>query len=505
MAMKRQDTKQLLLARVLDSPDGLIKRIASWHVPLARWSFLVRPARFPLLMAIVAAACLFGLAPAREILYRQGERRERGFQYAFISNPDHRDVEWIAATIATPLALVLFAFTVRLAARATIRYRYGRFEAERWWYDGRVDFPQGFPPTEGGKPEPLSTHLETVLRWVDRIALLPLCVAALITTFQRSITISVALWLALLVCVLIFRRRHRRWLESDRSVDDRRDELDAGTIVFHRALVLALFLGASMMTFTPLGGWMPQWVGSTATLFFALSCITAMFTFIVIHPVMRYWPLGMGAAALVLLVWIGGLARLGLSDNHGIRQVHAGREEEQRQILERPTLDERLARWLWERSNERNLASKERPYGLIVVAAPGGGLRAAMWTAASLARMEQDSRRQGSGEDSFHRHVFAITGVSGGALGALIFNAALLGQDRNAIKDDDLQWCVLNLLNTDFLAPVLAGTLMPDFVQRFLPFPILPDRQQFLEEAWERSWAESFESGPGLDGGFLMH
>ncbi len=58
------------------------------------------------------------------------------------------------------------------------------------------------------------------------------------------------------------------------------------------------------------------------------------------------------------------------------------------------------------------------------------------------------------------------------------------------------------VFSEDFLAPTLAGALFPDLIQRFVPTgwlaPILPqgtpvflpDRQQFLEAAWERALPE---------------
>src|SRR5262249_54958197 len=60
----------------------------------------------------------------------------------------------------------------------------------------------------------------------------------------------------------------------------------------------------------------------------------------------------------------------------------------------------------------------DRP-ALVLVTAAGGGIRAAYWSAAVLATLQD--RRGG-----FDRHIFAISAVSGGALGASTYKALTL-------------------------------------------------------------------------------
>ncbi|HEV2336172.1 MAG TPA: hypothetical protein VGS13_11785, partial [Stellaceae bacterium] len=51
--------------------------------------------------------------------------------------------------------------------------------------------------------------------------------------------------------------------------------------------------------------------------------------------------------------------------------------------------------------------------------------------------------------------------------------------------------CAREVLSHDFLAPTIGALLYPDLVQRFLPFPLLPDRAAAIEKAFETGWDKS--------------
>jgi hypothetical protein len=95
--------------------------------------------------------------------------------------------------------------------------------------------------------------------------------------------------------------------------------------------------------------------------------------------------------------------------------------------------------------------------------------------------------------------VFAISGVSGGSLGAAVFAALVKRTVRNAThppcrpelieEQGPMQRAVDEVLRHDLLAPVVAGTLFPDLAQRFIPWPIPAlDRARMFEHAVERAW-----------------
>lgn len=185
------------------------------------------------------------------------------------------------------------------------------------------------------------------------------------------------------------------------------------------------------------------------------------------------------------------------NDNHALRTLPA--ESSVALSAEMAASD-----WLRARRQAIDEANgNHRPYPVFVVAAAGGGIRAGYWTASLLAALEDRSRAR-RGED-FSNHTFAISGVSGGSLGAAVFVAMLAheqkGHDLPFCQDrpaGPLQRCAIAILSQDFLAPTLGSMLYPDLVQRFFPWPIHRfDRAITLEKSWEQAWADQhFESNP---------
>lgn len=144
--------------------------------------------------------------------------------------------------------------------------------------------------------------------------------------------------------------------------------------------------------------------------------------------------------------------------------------------------------WLSQRS-----PNPKKPYPVFVVAAEGGGVRAAYWAASVLSHLQAQ-------DPNFAQHVYAISGVSGGSLGGATFVALLQAQKRNQLQepcknpDDDnrpalLYDCAQAFLAHDFMSPALAYLLYEDLMQRmlFVPVPAL-SRAKALEQAWEYGW-----------------
>ena len=132
---------------------------------------------------------------------------------------------------------------------------------------------------------------------------------------------------------------------------------------------------------------------------------------------------------------------------------------------------------------------------IVVVATAGGGIRAAYWTASILGYL-QDLYPE------FDNRLFAISGVSGGSLGAVVYRTLLLatttdheGKKKPNCETSSFKDCSQKILSRDFLSPAILSLLYPDMVQRFLPYPLLPDRATALELAWERSWEETIRKG----------
>ena len=145
----------------------------------------------------------------------------------------------------------------------------------------------------------------------------------------------------------------------------------------------------------------------------------------------------------------------------------------------------------WWRDLQHDVAESNGPIPVFVVAAEGGGMRAAYWTAAVMGALEEAT---GKSPTPFSRHVFAISGVSGGSVGAAIFDIALANRTRNSQlqrQADNQNWVdeMDGVLGKDFLSDTLGNALFPDLLQRFLPAPILNDRAIALEHSFERTWS----------------
>ena len=124
---------------------------------------------------------------------------------------------------------------------------------------------------------------------------------------------------------------------------------------------------------------------------------------------------------------------------------------------------------------------------LVLIAASGGGIRAAYWTARVVdcaidQRAAKDCER---GTPAGARRVFAASGNSGGSVGLASWAA------HRASGDDapGTQW-VDDRLGEDYFAPAWARTLFADLPASLLSLNLGPDRGEVLERAWEQSWVE---------------
>src|SRR4029453_5773158 len=161
------------------------------------------------------------------------------------------------------------------------------------------------------------------------------------------------------------------------------------------------------------------------------------------------------------------------NDNHDIRTIDSGATQN------RYDLEQALREW--HNRIRANPKYSTRPLHLLfIVAAEGGGIRAAYWTAAVLGSI-QDA------EESFADHVFAISGVSGGSVGAVVFDA-LVANGKCQGKFAEISEL---MLGQDFLSPAIAAMLYPDLIQRFWRQPYMYlDRGRWLEQSWEEAWRQ---------------
>jgi hypothetical protein len=181
-------------------------------------------------------------------------------------------------------------------------------------------------------------------------------------------------------------------------------------------------------------------------------------------------------------------------------------------VHDRPNVSRAFDMW-FERLQSQRGPGPDGRWPVVLVATEGGGIRAAYWTAAVLTSLTDTI-------PTFADHTFAISGVSGGALGSTVYGALLVRRGRFHLRVDELDYtpqigeqhsmrvAAQQMLSEDALAPTLAAMMQPDLVQRFIPAPILPDRARALEQGWERAWSNAIAHPDGTPdelfaGGFL--
>lgn len=256
-------------------------------------------------------------------------------------------------------------------------------------------------------------------------------------------------------------------------------------------------------------GYSPAQVPPGAIIVFAVSALVsvAMFFWMVLDPLSAGPALGSVSVLVIaaantvfigsIVVFIGRWTKVPIealaftcaaifsvwNDNHDVRLL--GREPA---ALVRPTLAAAFAEWL----APLEQASSAAPIPVLLVAAEGGGIRAAYWAATVLTELDRQLPQ------SFGRHLFAVSSVSGGTIGAAVY--AGLQRDAAAGHRPDL---ARQILAGGILAPITARLVTGDFLQWFIPFPIAAwDRSRAMEDSLEAAYQRA-TGKPTFSEGFL--
>jgi hypothetical protein len=260
--------------------------------------------------------------------------------------------------------------------------------------------------------------------------------------------------------------------------------------------LLALFAISALVVIVPVA--VPRAVGSLA-IFFAFIAVLALSTGLLTGCFDHFRVPAITLLALLAVLF----SAFNWSDNHAIRLS-------EREVTTLPGAGDALGSWINTRKDKDHYG--DEPYPVFFVTAAGGGMYAAYQTAITLARLQDRC-------PNFAQHVFAISAVSGGSLGAAVFS----GLAKHYAPNIPHQGCQLGpaspgemekrvqryFLDADFLAPVVAASLFPDFLQRFLPISFNRlDRAQALEkslaQAWDQAVPEKADDNPFLKP-FLSH
>ncbi|HEV7714008.1 MAG TPA: hypothetical protein VGO53_00310 [Steroidobacteraceae bacterium] len=368
------------------------------------------------------------------------------------------------------------------------------------WYAARTMLRFNF----AGNPASSAEVMPRLKRHLPRLLAvsIPAAVAIRVATLAHGSAEPLSVYLlaaaltviAILVGLYVYQRRNLARMHpalqalADQEGAEQRNlatyaQLPAGT---QRVIKVLLFVDAAFMILyivRPVAG-----IGAPAILLLALGLIAitgSVFVYMANHyevPILT-----------VLVVWL--IVMSPFNDNHSVRATADMRSHgfltrasgpPVSKLAPSPLADREMDQYFTEWWKElAALDNGAGPVPVVLVAAEGGGLRAAYWSASVLAQLEDITAKQRA---PFSRHVFAISGVSGGALGGATFAAIVARRaehpEATGTRVDEAD----HVLGRDFLSPALASMLFPDFLQRFIPLPLFNDRAIAIEESWEEAW-----------------
>ncbi|PYI93364.1 MAG: hypothetical protein DME97_06415 [Verrucomicrobia bacterium] len=394
----------------------------------------LKPCRFSFIVALLTCLVFLSVAQGTEILRTVGEGMTLGYSYG----------PRVCGFFAT---LVIWATCSWYAARVLLY----------------VDFPNA---ARGGSyskwaethvPRLLGIAPMLIVGWGFIVAAAPYASSSP-AKFLMHLLAGLCVVLAIVFYVLLILRR--RWVGSAQHVKRIRD-LGPATIRAVIIMLLASLILFIVFAINPVT--IPQWLGMGTILFLAAACWVSVGSFLVYLSGRWQFP-------VITVLVVEACLVSPLNDNHIIRTVA-------REDGDRPDVIKSFRQW-YDFAEKNDGAGVVHP--LYVVATEGGGIRAAYWTATVLGELQDKN-------PGFASHLFAISGVSGGSLGAVVFNALLAEPTANGKLREKAD----AILGQDFLSPALGSMLYPDFIQRFLPFPVAYfDRGRALELGWERGWEQ---------------
>lgn len=207
-----------------------------------------------------------------------------------------------------------------------------------------------------------------------------------------------------------------------------------------------------------------QFIGPTAIVITGLAAWVSLATAIIIVN-LRFFRF---ASLVVLGLFI---FSSDFNDNHAITPLKSPFE---------PQSDVAAHFENWKKTRQID-TNQVQHYPVFVIAAEGGGSRSAYWSGTLLAALCDTL-------PALKQHLFAISAVSGGSLGTGVFTAGLRKQLFENEKVTAQQ--IKEILKKDFLSPVTASLMFPDFFQHFIPFKIPSfDRARALERSWESAFS----------------
>lgn len=130
--------------------------------------------------------------------------------------------------------------------------------------------------------------------------------------------------------------------------------------------------------------------------------------------------------------------------------------------------------------------SQEEQIPIYLIAAEGGALRTGAFTALLLSKLAD-------ADPGFSKRVYAYSTVSGGSLGAGLFQS--IQGIKDSLPHQAISPICKRFFETDFLSPTTGKLVFAEILQCLMPWhlPVL-DRAISLEASWENGWAQAMQN-----------
>ena len=337
--------------------------------------------------------------------------------------------------------------------------------------------------------------IEWWIRYVPRaFGIVPFIIVMVTFIFQKD-QIS-AFWtpiavlvMEMVVMIFLFAKRHK--IAAKLSIQTYEAPYQAQKVSWDKLIsirsfkifILSVLIGYLTMVILflmPVSWKIAHWLMPGTILLLGLSGLTTFFS------VLSYFNRWIKRPVFVLLIlWVAFCALF--NDNSELR-LSDGEKSKLTANAFRPTIKEQFDGWV---SYHAPLSADTIP--LILVATQGGGIRALYWNNSVMTQL--DTLYKG-----FTDHVFAISGVSGGGVGASFY----LAYYRDfVLKGKRLSKKVDAFSSDEYLSAVTGGLFFSDNFQKFLPipFPCL-NRTRKLEDSWSVGYTDQTDLHT-LDSSFL--
>lgn len=232
--------------------------------------------------------------------------------------------------------------------------------------------------------------------------------------FDWAIATSVLLALVLFL-IFFFAEAHSRERAGARSaLLTRVEQYAIGLLLIAGLLLSGVFCLQGLATLDPpRSAWLVQLGSRTVDLSRALGIVTLISIFLGTALLVISYAIGVyrkfGIPLLLVLALSAALASANdMNDNHDLRLLPAPHGNLN-------FISEHFDKWFKERETYSAARFADRPFPVYVVAARGGGIYAANHAALFLARLRDTC-------PAFVQHLFAVSAVSGGSLGAAVYS-----------------------------------------------------------------------------------